>query len=391
MRLGSNPGFRAADGRLVFATAGGLSIVDPAHVAVEEKAPRVLVEGLRVDGSVERRKEYPPGRGDVTIDFAAIQYAAPHKIRFRYRLQGQEADWTAASTERSARYRNLAPGPYQFSVMASNRDGVWNQTPTDVEFTLRPPFYRTPLFHLALFLAASGLLLLAYRLRIGAVHARFAAVLGERARIARELHDTLAQGLAGLGMQLDTALKILPPEPRLAAVRREMEQGRTLVRLSLGEVRRSIWVLRAQVARHGADLPTSLARSLSQLVAGSRADFRFTVSGTARRMRGDLERNLLRIAHEAVINAVRHARASRIEAALRFDPQSLVLTVRDDGCGFDPEAAPAAPRMAISASSAWPSARSLGGRLQVASEAGRGTVVECRLPYRPAGPDLEAS
>jgi len=383
-RLGSNPGFRGPDGRLFFATAGGLSVVDPAQVASGEPGPAVHIEGVRVDGRAERRAEYPPGRGDVAVDFAAIEYGAPHKIRFRYRLEGRDADWVSAGTQRSVSYSNLPPGRYRFTVMASNRDGSWTGAPAELAFTLRPPFHRTRWFYSASVLLGLVVLVLAYRLRVGLLHARFAAVLDERTRIARELHDTLAQGLAGLGMQLDTALKILPARADLALVRHELEQGRSLVRLSLGEVRRSIWVLRAQVTRDGTDLTTSLGKSLSQLVSGSGADFRFTASGAARRLGGDLERNLLRIAHEAVWNAARHARAKAIEAALEFDTTSLVLTVRDDGCGFDgDEARRSGAHFGLIGLAER--ARSLGGALQVSSQPGAGTVVECRLPYRGPG------
>src|SRR6185369_3835544 len=103
-----------------------------------------------------------------------------------------------------------------FSVVASNCDGIWNGTPAGLALGLRPPFHRTGLFYL---LCAATLLALAgagYRLRVGQMHARFAAILAERTRIARELHDTLAQGLAGVGLQIDTALTTLAEEPEQA-------------------------------------------------------------------------------------------------------------------------------------------------------------------------------
>ena len=384
--LTNNAAFRASDGRIWFATAKGAAVVDPARVSTDAPAPPVLIETLTVDGRSERQAAYPPGRGDVAIDYAALAYGAPHKIRFRYRLHGQDPHWIDAGTRRSAYYSNLAHGDYRFEVMASNRDGVWNATPTALAFTLKPPFYRTTPFRLAVALAVAGLLLLAYRLRMRVVRGRFLAILDERTRIARELHDTLAQGLAGLGMQLDTALKILPEQPGLRAVRRELEQGRSLVRMSLSEVRRSIWVLRAHTTRGGGDLASSLSRSLAQLVAGSGADWRFEVNGPPRPLSPDLERSLLRIAHEAVINAVRHSGAKAIGAELRYGDEQLILTVRDDGAGFDPDQARShADGGHFGLLGLSERARSLGGALRLSSRPGAGTEIECRLPYAAPG------
>ena len=174
------------------------------------------------------------------------------------------------------------------------------------------------------------------------MRARFTAVVHERTRIARELHDTLAQGLAGSKLHIDSALSSLARRPELA--RRSLECAQSITRSSLGEVRRSIWVLRAQAAKGEEDLRASLTESLAQLAADSGLEPSVTVSGQPGQLPVEVERNLLRVAHEAVTNAVRHSGGRTLAVELRFAPGAAHLRVRDDGRGFDPESYLRGPR-----------------------------------------------
>jgi signal transduction histidine kinase len=219
-----------------------------------------------------------------------------------------------------------------------------------------------------------------HRLFLGHKRAKAAAVVAERMRIARELHDTLAQGLAGVGMQIDTAMRRMGEDPKRA--REHIELARAMVRSSLSEVRRSIWILRAQAsAEHG--LAGALAESLSHLATSATVAPILTVSGEARALEPETEHGLLRIAHEAVTNAVRHSEARTIRVDVRFDADALRLRVTDDGRGFDPSA-----RLAHGEGGHFglvgiaERARAMGGELQVVSRPGQGTEIACRLPYR---------
>jgi signal transduction histidine kinase/ligand-binding sensor domain-containing protein len=380
--LSNSPAFRGADGRLWFATARGVSMVDPARITTDEPAPDVHIEQVTVDGRVRASPEYPPGRGEVLVEYAAFGFQALGKMRFRYQMEGFDADWIVADSRRAAYYSNLPPGRYTFRVMASNRDGVWNGKVAVVPLSLRPPFYKTALFY-----AMATLLLLAaaaaiHRVRLGQIRARFALIVGERTRIARELHDTLAQGLAGVGLQIDTALDRLPSEPAADPSRRNMRLARRMVDSSLGEVRRSIWVLRTQASKDEDGFSRSLAQSLEHLTADSGLRPRLRVSGTPRVLGADVERHLLRIAHESVTNAVRHAEATTLAIDLRFEDDGVHLRVCDDGRGFDPEAALSAPEgehfglMGIAER-----VDSIGGEWKIDSRPGAGTELNCRLPY----------
>jgi signal transduction histidine kinase/ligand-binding sensor domain-containing protein len=393
--LSNNPGFRAADGRLWFATSRGASVVDPAQISVNDVAPPVRVERLTADGhshvpAEEGTLAFGPGRGQVTIEYAALSFRAVGRVRFRYRLEGFDDGWVDAGTRRSAYYSNLPPGSYHFVVGASNRDGVWNGRTAGFSFSIQPPFYRTGWFYALAVGVVVALAAAAHRVRINHMRARFAAIIGERTRIARELHDTLAQGLAGTGIQLDTALTMLPDEPDSA--REYVQMGRAMVRSTLAEVRRSIWVLRAQTSKGADGLGSTLPDSLRQLTEHSGLESRISVTGEPRELAAEVERNLLRIAHEAVTNALRHSGAENIAIELDFAGDGVHLRVRDDGRGFDPEPWLVRRRgdhfglMGMSER-----VRGLGGELRVKSRDGEGTEVGCRLPYecRMAAPEAE--
>ena len=380
--LSNSPGVRTADGRLWFATARGASVVDPARFDTAEPAPPVRIESVDVDGEKTLQPEYPPGRGEVTIDYAAFRFRAPGKVRFRYRMEGFDTDWVVAGTRRSAYYSNLPPGRYTFSVMASNRDGLWNGEAARLSLALRPPFHQTASFFVLTAAVLCAFVVGVHRLRVGQVHARYTAIVAERTRIARELHDTLAQGLAGVGFQIDTALDRLPPDPQLTRVQQHLQGARRMIRSSLSEVRRSIWVLRAQTSRDKDGFSHSLAESLHQLTADTPVHAELSVSGPARRLSAEVERSLLRVAHEAAINTVRHARAARLGVELAFEDAAVHLRVSDDGCGFDPEAALAAAEgHHFGLTGIVERVRALGGEARVTSRPGEGTAIDCRIPY----------
>jgi signal transduction histidine kinase len=381
----NHPGFRGDDGRLWFATTRGVSVIDPTRISVNEPAPQVRIEGITADGRTDIPGDgaslgYGPGRGQVSIEYSALSFRAAGRVRFRYRLEGFDDKWVEAGSRRSVYYSNLPPGRYHFAVIACNRDGLWNGHEAGFSFSIDPPFYRTRLFYASCLAAALLLAAAAYRLRVNQIQARFAAIIGERTRIARELHDTLAQGLAGTGIQLDTALSMLPDEPESA--RDYIRLGRAMVRSTLAEVRRSIWVLRAQTSKGPEGLGHALPTSVRQLTEQAGLEPQISVTGQPRELPAEVERNLLRIAHEAVTNAVRHSKAKTLRVELDFARDGVHLRVRDDGRGFDPE-----PWLIKRRGDHFgllgmaERVRGLGGELRVDSREGEGTQVGCRLPY----------
>jgi signal transduction histidine kinase len=163
------------------------------------------------------------------------------------------------------------------------------------------------------------------------VESRFNAVLAERTRIAREIHDTLAQDIVGISVQLELVSRLLSSS--VDAARTQLDAARSLVKSSLTEARSSIWNLRS--AAGGADdLPVRVNRAVTQAAANSPSKVRFQVRGTYRAAPSAVEDQLLRVSQEAVNNAVHHASASNIDVTLSYDTHAVHLSVDDDGSGF---------------------------------------------------------
>jgi len=199
---------------------------------------------------------------------------------------------------------------------------------------------------------------------------RSSAVLEERNRIARELHDTLEQELAGITMQLDLAADCFQQAPRVA--QQALETARDMSRHSMIEARRSVWDLRCQLLEDG-DLVSALTQIVEPLVPREQAKVDFNIQGTPVRLPGPVEMNLLRIGQEAVANAVKHGHARQVSIELRFAPAVVCLTVRDDGQGF--AASQSSPTGHFGLLDMRERAQSMGSHLQVESEPGRGTRI----------------
>jgi signal transduction histidine kinase len=204
---------------------------------------------------------------------------------------------------------------------------------------------------------------------------RSSAVLEERNRIARELHDTLEQELAGITMQLDLAVDCFQQAPRVAE--QALETARNMSRHSMVEARRSVWDLRCQLLEDG-DLVLALAKIVEPLTPRGRVKVDAKFEGTPVRLPRPAEMNLLRIGQEAVANAMKHGLARHISIELRYAPESVRLTVSDDGQGF--AADQPSPTGHFGLLDMRERAQSMGSRLTVESEPGRGTRIAVEVP-----------
>ena len=204
---------------------------------------------------------------------------------------------------------------------------------------------------------------------------RSGAVLQERNRIARELHDSLEQELAGITMQLDLAVDCFLQAPQVA--RQAMETARNMSRHSMVEARRSVWDLRCQLLEHG-DLVSALTQIVRTPSGRNHNAVTVSVHGNPMRLPVSIEMNLLRIGQEAVANAVRHGNARRITVELRYAPEAVSLCVSDDGSGFRSEVAGGSGHFGLQ--DMQERARSMGCQLQIDSQPGQGTRIRVQVP-----------
>jgi len=205
---------------------------------------------------------------------------------------------------------------------------------------------------------------------------RSGAVLEERNRIARELHDTLEQELAGITMQLDLAVDCFQQAPQVAE--NAMEAARRMTRHSMREARRSVWDLRCHLLENG-DLESALRQAVEPLKAGNTIAIEVRVSGQPARMAVPVEMNLLRIGQEAATNAVKHARASHITLDLQYAPEKVCLSITDDGCGFSLKESAFSGNGHFGLLDMRERAQSLGADLQIETKPGGGTRVEVEV------------
>ena len=338
----------------------------------------MTLEEVRVDDAIlapDAPAVLPSGPKRFEFHYTAPVFSAPDKVRFRYKLEGFDADWVEAGTRRVAYYTNVPPRRYRFLVIAGSADGTWSDRSASFDFALAAPFYRRPPFWAAVVAAAAALAFGLHRLHLRQVKAQFAAVTVERGRIAREIHDTLAQGFVGIGVQLETVAKLQPISAEQA--REHLDRARILVRSSLAEARRTVWALRPGSLEQD-DLAGALAQVARQLSGDHEVEVR--VAGRPRRLPAEVENNLLRIGQEALANAARHARADEIKVDLQFGNGVVRLSVQDDGCGFDVEHAAQAASGHFGLAGIRERVHNLGGELSLLSRPGQGSELVVEVP-----------
>jgi ligand-binding sensor domain-containing protein/signal transduction histidine kinase len=393
--------FQAPDGEIFFGGSNGFNAFVPEDVRDDAYVPPVAITNftifnrpVRIGGESVLKKASPyvesltlPYSDNVfSFEFAALSYANSHKNRYRYRLEGFDPGWSEVdSKHRLATYTNLDPSEYVFRVQGSNSDGTWNEEGVSLSILITPPWWRTTWFRAScagLFLA---LLAGAYRLRMRQVQHAFDLTLearvGERTRIARELHDTLLQSFHGLMLRFQTASYLLPDRPREA--KDNLESAIQEAAKAITEGRDAVQGLRvSRVDRN--DLALAVRTLGDELATDANADrpptFRVALEGQPRDLHPIVRDEVYKIVAEALRNAFRHADAGQVEVEIRYDDKEFRLHVRDDGRGIDPVVlASHGIEGHYGLRGMSERAALIGGKLAVWSEAGVGTEVELRV------------
>jgi len=389
------PVAESIDGKFWFLGGEGASIVDPHHLAFNKIPPPVHIEQIIADHKsywqnlpeqAVSNLRLPARVHDITIDYSALSLAAPEKIHFKYKLEGQDSDWREVINDRQVQYSNLRPGPYRFRVIAANNSGVWNDQGDALEFTIDPAYYQTSWFRALCVTAFVALLWAAYQLRVRRLQHDFDMTLdarvSERTRIARDLHDTMLQSFHGLLLRFQTVLLLLPEHPIEA--KEKLDGAIEQAAGAITEGRDAVQGLRASTVE-GNDLARSISTLGEELEKDSSnhrpVTFCVAVEGRSRELHPILRDDIYRIAAEALRNAFHHAQAKQIEVEIRYDHDQFRLRVRDDGKGID-----AAVLSSHDLEGHYglrgmrERATLIKGKLAVWSEVDAGTEVELRVP-----------
>jgi ligand-binding sensor domain-containing protein len=372
----------APGGALWFVTSRGLTVLDPRSLRTEPGAPVAppRIEGVWADDHYYGTAEgatLPPQIERLRIDYTVVSLSSPDRTQFRYRLDGFDTNWVDGTGPRQASYTKLPPGRYRFRLQAANNLATWEDAEAAWSFSIQPMFYQTRWFYALCALALALVAIGAWQLRMRHVRREIALVFGERLRLSREIHDTVLQSLVGIALQLDSASYDLRDgsartRTQLVGMRRQIEEY-------IRETRQAIWNLRSPALDHS-DLVGALRSTGEKLTAGN-VHFALTVTGTARPCPAHLETHVLRIGHEAVINAVRHGQARHVRMEVGFDTHLLRLLVADDGRGFDPRQLPGSGSLAhYGLLSMQERAADAGGRCTIESTPGSGVQVVAEFP-----------
>lgn len=326
---------RGGDGRLWIATLSGTVWLDPTQLLRNPQPPRVAIASVVTGETTYRDPKtlaLPAGTTDLQIAYSVLSFVNPKAVRFKYRLEGHDRDWVDPGLRREAFYTNLAPGRYRFQVLAANSEGIWNEQGASVEFTIAPTFLQSGWFLLLCLLGVGVVVWALYRLRLAqasaAIRIRLEERLGERERIARELHDTFLQSVQGLLLRFQSiADRMSPDDPTRAGLESALNRADVI----LAEGRGSLRDLRDE--GESGDV-VALVEALAAQMGEDAPPVTIRTEGSARPVAPMVGAELGRIIREALGNAHRHADATLIEVSIRFRPHDLQVVICDDGEGI---------------------------------------------------------
>ncbi len=325
------------DGRIWFVTGSGAYWIDPRHIHRNPLPPPVVINTVTVGDrhySTTREAVLPALTRNFEIDYSAMSLSMPSRVHFKYYLEGVDPGWQNAGTRRQAFYTNVPPGEHRFHVTASNEDGVWNPTGTEASIVIPPAFYQTRWFYALLSLAALLLVWQLLRLRMSLLEKRLRVRMQEREAIARELHDTLLQSTQGLIYTFQSlAEEIDTGSPLRAQMEASLDRAEDL----LNEARDRVTRLRK--ARNEFDVEAMIRRASIELFSDTPTRFSVVRTGSPKPLRPACAEEVYHVAREALTNVRQHAHATSVEVELEYARDRFRLSIRDDGCGMDPQAA----------------------------------------------------
>jgi signal transduction histidine kinase len=380
---------KASDGKIWFVNGEELSFIDPARITLNTLPPPVHIEQITADDKTydaTNGMRLPPRVHSLAIDYTALSLVLPEKVRFRYKLEGQNRNWHEVVNDRKVQYTNLAPGTYRFRVLACNNSGVWNEEGATLDFVIPPAWYQTNWFRAACVAAFLAMIWAAYQVRVRQLAYQFNMRLEERVhertRIARDLHDTLLQSFQALLPRFQAAIYKLPEDA--VDARKTIEEAVDQASEAITEGRDAVQGLRMSTVEKN-DLAVTI-RTVGEELASAETNqaspnFTVVVEGASRNLHPILRDEVYRLAAEALRNAFRHATAQNVEVEIRYDAKYFRLRVRDDGKGIGPEVLRGDGRKGhFGLHGMRERAKLVGGKLTIWSEVDSGTEIELHIP-----------
>jgi signal transduction histidine kinase/streptogramin lyase len=383
-------GIRRSNGELWFPTQAGVAVINPKEITTNPSPPPVQIEEVFVDKKEIERKhdafEIQAAQNNLEINYTGLSLINSPLVKFRYRLEGLENDWNEVGTRRTAFYNNLPPGNYSFHVLAANRDGVWNEEGATIKIVKLPYFYQTRWFVALSILAVGTIVALVFYLRISRLRkiaesqTEYSRRLiesqeAERKRIASELHDGLGQSLAIISNRATMGKNNLN-EPEIML--REFDEISQNALEALDEVQQITSNLHPHyLERLG--LTKALKARLSKLA--DVIEIKSEIDLIDNLFPKEVEINVYRIVQESLNNIIKHSDASEVEIIVKKTDNEVIITIKDDGRGFDMTNFKA-KGTGLGLVGLRERTKMLGGKISINSSVGNGTEIRVNLPLK---------
>jgi signal transduction histidine kinase/ligand-binding sensor domain-containing protein len=386
-------GVKTRDGKLWFPTQDGVAVIDPEAIPFNAQPPPVVIESFLLDRApvtplgFDRPVRITPGWENFEIEYTALSFVNSERLRFKYKLEGLDQDWTDAGTRRKAYYSYVPPGHYVFRVIAANSDGVWNTEGQSLPIIVAPPFYQTWWFTTLVAAGASGLLGFAWRYRVAqfkraqAAQQAFARQLiesqeSERKRIAAELHDSLGQNL----LIIKNRALLQSTTISDGSSRSQFDTFSAAISQTLEEVRAISYDLRPpHLDQLG--LRTAIVAMIERVAASSTIRFMHELGELNGVLQQGDEILLYRIVQESLNNILKHSGATKATVNIAIGEGLLTLTIHDNGRGFTTDGDPR-HSAGMGLQGIAERVRILGGAHKIHSAPGRGTTVTVKIELK---------
>lgn len=349
---------KTPDGHLWVATRDGLATFDPSQLHLNTRLVPVSIERLTVNRAeiplsseapaTNRRAapdepvnllRLPAGSGQrIEIEFAAISLTDADRVRFQYRLDGHDSNWSPASNLRHAFFTNLRPGAYRFRVRACNSHGIWNEAEATLDFLIRPYLWQTSALYVGIGVVLAGAALMWHWRRVRMLQRveelkQDKAISAERARIAADMHDDLGAALTQIAILGEVTKGQLNNEERAQQSLSRISQSARDVASSISDLVWSTNPRHETLDNLAAYLREHVARQFENTPIRTQLDFPSTLPHV--RLSATFRRNVLLVTKEAINNIIKHSRATVASVQMDVEPDSLSLRIADNGRGFD--------------------------------------------------------
>ncbi len=382
-QLRPNAVFSTRHGEIWFITLGELATIDPLGIQIRPLAPiiidRIDIDDQKIAFAPVPSLTIPAGRHRLKISYTLPEFRIPSRIHFRYRLEGWDKNWIEAETLRDANYTGIPPGHYTFRVANSDGYGNWSAVEGTLPILVTPYFYQTGWFLVLVALLIIICIWQLHRMRVAQVSARLNSRmqdrLQERTRIARELHDTLLQGMLGVSMEMYAASQqALAQTPVAQTLGHASQRLREIAEQS----RKAVEDLRSPSIVPD-PLESMLALALRDLNVPAGIQAHINSVGNHLDLRPLVKSEIEQIAREATSNAVQHSGATMIRLDIMYQPDHFFLSISDNGCGIDQKIQTWGREGHWGIRGMRERAKSIGGRLRILPHVPCGTVVEISL------------